>query len=92
MPWIFKNRKISLVEKNLNSKNIAYKKYVVSKPVDTFETAAGCFIGLSNCDHHFIDTAGGVTFVFDYNENIKELEARQICKYYDIGKKNSNQQ
>jgi len=91
MPWIYKNRQISLVEERLNVKNIAYKRYVVSKPVDAFETAAGTFWGLSDCDHHFIDTVGGVTFAFDYNENLKELEARQICKYYNIQTKDSSQ-
>ncbi|OQP66245.1 hypothetical protein A3860_12125 [Niastella vici] len=91
MPWIYKNRQISLVEEKLNAKSIVYKRYVVSKPLNNIETAAGTFIGLSDCDHHFIDTVGGVTFSFDYNENIKELEARQICKYYDIHKKDSEQ-
>lgn len=92
MPWIYKSRQISLVEEKLNAKNIAYKRYVVSKPENTFETAAGTFIGLSDEDYHFIDTVGGVTFVFDFNENTKQLEARQICKYYNIHKNNTSQQ
>lgn len=91
MPWIYKNRQISLVEEKLNAKSITYKRYIISKPLNNFETAAGTFIGLSDYDYHFIDTIGGVTFLFDYDENTKQLEARQICKYYDIHKKNSDQ-
>jgi hypothetical protein len=85
MPWIYKNRTISLVEENLNARNITYKRYVVSKPLKAFETAAGVFLGDSNLDHDFIDTVGGVTFCFedsDHNGKIKELEVRQVCKYY----------
>ena len=81
IPWIYNNRSISFVEEKLNAKNIVYKRYVVSQPENNFETAAGTFIGLSDDDYHFSDTVGGVTFVFDYNEDIKELEVRQICKY-----------
>lgn len=91
MPWIYKNRQISLIEEKLNAKKIAFKRYRISKPQSPFETAAGTFIGLSDEDYHFIDTAGGVTFVFEYNEQIKQLEVRQICKYYNIQKNNSYQ-
>lgn len=82
MPWIYKNRTIPLVEEKLNTKKIDYKRYVVSKPLKAFETAAGWFGGDSDFDHVFIDTVGGVTFCFDDNEKLKELEARQVCKYY----------
>lgn len=82
MPWIFKNREISKVEKNLNSKKIGYKKYVVTGPLKTFDTAGAALFGLEDCEHHFVDTEGGVTFIFVDNERTKQLEARQICKYY----------
>ena len=93
MPWIFNNREISLVEKNLIDKNIAYKRYIVTGSSNSFHQAAGCLIGLNqDYEHHIIDTVGGVTFLLEYNEKTKQLEARQICKYYDIHKNNTNQE
>jgi len=93
MPWIFKNREISIVEKNMNDKKIEYKRYIVAGASNTFHPAAGCLIGLEeDYEHHIIDTVGGVTFLFEYNEKTKQLEARQICKYYDIHKNNTNQE
>lgn len=88
IPWIFKDREISLVEKNLNFKNIVYKRYAVAGSSNTFHSAAGCLIGLEeDYEHHIIDTVGNVTFLFEYNQKSKQQEARQICKYYDIHKK-----
>jgi hypothetical protein len=85
-PWIYKNREIAKVEENLINKKIGYRKYMVQGPLKTFETAGAEFFGLEDCEHTFIDTEGGVTFLFETNEKTNRNEAYQICKYYGIHK------
>jgi hypothetical protein len=80
-PWIYKTKEVSKVEENLLVKKIGYKKYVVKGPLETLATAGVIIFGLEDCKHTFIDTEGGVTFLFDTNEKTNELIAYQICKY-----------
>lgn len=86
IPWISKRRSLKKIEGELTKRNIAYKKYTVKGPLKTFETAGVDLFGLEDCEHTFIDTEGGVTFLFEENNKNNELEAYQICKYYDIHK------
>ena len=86
IPWIYKIREINKVEENLTNKKIGYKKYVVKGPLKTYMTAGADLFGLEDCEHVFIDTEGGVTFLFDSNEKTKHIQTYQICKYYDIRK------
>jgi hypothetical protein len=86
IPWIYKKRSIDNVESELSNRNIAYKKYTVKGPLKTFETAGAELFGLEDCGHTFIDTEGGVTFLFEENPKKGMLEAYQICKYYNIHK------
>jgi len=84
IPWIYKDKEISRVEKYLSAKKIKYKKYVVNGPLETLTTAGALLLGLEDCEHTFIDTEGGVTFLFEDNERTNGQEAYQICKYYNI--------
>jgi len=86
IPWIYKDKKISKVEEYLVAKKIRYKKYIVTGPLETFNTAGALLLGLEDCEHTFIDTEGGVTFLFEDNETRNEQDAYQICKYYNIDK------
>jgi hypothetical protein len=88
IPWIYKNREISIVEEYLKNKSIGYEKYVVKGPLEKFATAGAYLLGLENCEHTFIDSQGGVTFLFETNEKTKRIEAYQICKYYNIQNRN----
>ncbi len=85
IPWIYKNIEISKIEDNLITKRIDYKRYKVQGPSKLFATA-GTDLILDDGVHTFIDTEGGVTFLFETSEKTEKLEARQICKYYDIHK------
>ncbi|MBN8790099.1 MAG: hypothetical protein J0I84_23700 [Terrimonas sp.] len=85
IPWIYKVVDISDIENNLTTKKIEYKKYIVNGPKNTFRTA-GADLLITDGGHTFIDTEGGVTFLFDTNEKTRRLEVYQICKYYDIHK------
>ena len=87
IPWIYKKRSLINVESELTKRNIIYKKYTIKGPLKTFETAGADLIGLEDCEHTFIDTEGGVTFLFEESNKNGQLEAYQICKYYDIHKK-----
>lgn len=88
MPWIYKNRPIDKVEQQLLKRGIDYKKYTVQGPMNPLEVAAGAFY-MEEGESTFIDTIGGVTFVFDENEN-GLLETRQVCKYYNSIYKRTN--
>jgi hypothetical protein len=85
IPWIYKNLEISEIENNLKTKEIDYKKYTINRPLKPYSTA-GAVLLLEDGEHTFIDTQGGVTFLFDKNETTGKLETYQICKYYDIHK------
>ncbi len=87
IPWIYKKRSLMNVESELSNRNIIYKKYSIQGPIKTFKTAGGLFIGLEDCEHTFIDTEGGVTFLFEVNSKNGQLDAYQICKYYGIHNK-----
>ena len=87
IPWISKRRRIETVENELCKRNILYKKYTIKGPLQTYETAGADFFGLEDCEHTFIDTEGDVTFLFEENAKDGKLEAYQICKYYNIHKK-----
>ncbi len=81
IPWIYRHRSIASVEKNLNKRKIEYTKYIVQGPLNNFSTAGTDLFGLDEGEHTFIDTIGGVTFLFEGEEK-ERLEAYQICKYY----------
>jgi len=83
-PWIYKNVEISQIEAQLITKKIGYKKYVVRGPLASFEPAGAYLVLDDECESTFIDTEGGVTFLFEHNQKTDKLEAYQICKYYDI--------
>lgn len=86
IPWISQRRSLKKIEGELSKRNITYKKYTVKGPLKTFETAGADLFGLEDCEHTFIDTEGGVTFLFEENNKNRGLVAYQICKYYDIHK------
>ncbi len=86
IPWIYKDKEIFKVEENLNVRKIKYKRYVVKGPLETLSTAGAFLLGLEDCEHTFIDTEGGVTFLFEPNERTGGIDAYQICKYYSIDK------
>jgi hypothetical protein len=87
IPWIYKNEEISKVESQLLSRGIGFNQYTVQHGGDrnVFKTA-GADMFLDEGEHVFIDTVGGVTFLFEINDRNDKLEAYQICKYYDIHK------
>jgi hypothetical protein len=82
-PWIYKIREIVEIEKTLKTKEIDYNKYSVNGPLKVFKTVGVDLIGLEDGEHTFIETEGGVTFLFDINEKTNLLETYQICKYYN---------
>lgn len=84
IPWIYKKRSLMNVEVELSNRNILYKKYTIKGPLKTFKTAGADLFGLEDCEYTFIDTEGGVTFLFAENITNGQLEAYQICKYYDV--------
>jgi len=84
IPWIYEKRSIDKVEIELSNRNITYHKFLVTGPLNAFETAGGNFFGLEEGEYKFIDTEGGVTFLFEENPKNGLLEAYQICKYYNI--------
>ncbi|MES2776054.1 MAG: hypothetical protein V4722_17890 [Bacteroidota bacterium] len=85
IPWIYKIIEISKIEDNLKAKKIDYRRYLVNGPSKLFATA-GAELMLDDGVHTFIDTEGGVTFLFETNKKTCKLEAYQICKYFDIHK------
>ncbi|MES2616726.1 MAG: hypothetical protein V4613_02545 [Bacteroidota bacterium] len=89
MPWISQKRDVANVEIELSKRNISYKKYTVKGPLETFKTAGVDLFALEDCEHTFIDTEGGVTFIFEETNKNRTLEAYQICKYYNIHNQNS---
>ncbi|MEC4004964.1 hypothetical protein OX283_009875 [Flavobacterium sp. SUN052] len=88
IPWISKKRSLIKIESEIAQRNITYKKYTIKGPLKNFETAGAHLFGLEDCEHTFIDTEGGVTFLFEENNKNGELETYQVCKYYDIHKEN----
>jgi hypothetical protein len=85
MPWIYKAKEISKVEEHLRAKKIDYNKYIVTGPLEAFATT-GALVGLGEGEHTFIDTEGGVTFLFEDGGGTGAQTAYQICKYYNINK------
>lgn len=82
IPWVSKYREISEIEATLSNHKIEYKKYSITGPSRAFKTAGAHFSGLDIGIHTFIDTIGGVTFIFETDEKTEQLETYQICKYY----------
>lgn len=84
-PWIIEQNKMDQVESKLANERIKFKKYEVCGPVETFETAGAQLFLLEEGSHIFIDTEGGVSFLFEFEDG--NLHAYQICRYYkkDIG-------
>lgn len=82
MPWIVENKALHAVEKTLNDKAIAYKKYVIAMEVDWFEIGGDSFFKDPDVDLTVMETEGGVGFLFDTNTQTNALEAYQICRYY----------
>ena len=83
-PWIMQQSALSGIETELQSRGIDYKKYTVQGPLDDYK-AAGVHVYIEDGEHVFIDTIGGVTFLFDPNKNGKML-ACEVCRYYDLDK------
>ena len=83
MPWISKYKELAKVKSVLLNKNIDFNTIKVAGPLNVFKTAGATWVGLENEEHIFIDTVGGVTFAFETNNKTEQLEANQICKYYD---------
>lgn len=81
IPWVFQDKDINSVEENLLNRKIHFTKHIIKGPLETFSTAGVDLFGLEEGEHTFIDTIGGVTFLFEDGEN-NQLEAYQICKYY----------
>lgn len=81
--WISRFREISVVETILLRWEIGYEKIIVTGSANPFKTA-GAVIALDNGEQTFIDTIGGVTFIFE-EEYRTGKKAIQICKYYDLG-------
>jgi len=84
IPWIHNDKELSKVEENLKVRKINYKKYDVKGPLETLSTAGALLFGLDDSVHTFIDTEGGVTFLFEPDKKRNDLQAHQICRYYDI--------
>lgn len=82
--WISRFREISVVETILLRWEIGYEKIIVTGSANPFKTA-GAVIALDNGEQTFIDTIGGVTFIFEEEYRTRKLKAIQICKYYDLG-------
>lgn len=89
MPWIYEKRRLEDIENELTKRNIGFKTYTVFGPLDGFVTAGIEFFALEECEHTFIDTEGGVTFIFEENPQNGQLEAYQIARYYDVHKQES---
>ena len=83
IPWIYKQRDLKAVENELTKRHITYNRYTIQGPLKTLKTAGGDWFDLEDCEHTFIDTEGGVTFLFEANPDNGKLEAYQICKYYN---------
>lgn len=81
-PWVIKNNKLNEIIEILNKKGIKFTKYTIEGPCKSFATAGAEIISLDDGIHHFIDTEGGVTFMFESIDNSNEIVAYQICKYY----------
>ena len=78
-PWISEKVKLSEIITELENREIKFKKYIVKGPKTKFISAGAELLNLENGKHLFIDTEGGVTFLFD-----SETESYQICKYYNL--------
>jgi len=78
-PWISDKIKLKEITTELNIKKIKFKEYSVIGPKTEFKTAGAELRSLENGKHTFIDTEGGVTFLFD-----SENETYQVCKYYNL--------
>jgi hypothetical protein len=78
-PWISGKIKLKEITTELNIRKIQFQKYSVIGPKTEFKTAGVELHSLENGKHTFIDTEGGVTFLFD-----TENEAYQVCKYYNL--------
>lgn len=95
-PWITTQTRLLDVELNLTAEKITYRKYSVDGPTKNGFKTAGCLLlALDKGSHTFIDTEGGVTFLFnEVDDEIfaflrskkKRLDAFQICRYYGFGK------
>ena len=74
-----KKTKLNEVLSELTARHIPFKKYEVKGPMPKLKTAGAEIFSLREGKHTFIDTEGGVTFLFSL-----ELETYQVCKYYNI--------
>jgi hypothetical protein len=79
-PWIIEQNDLTQIELKLDEEKIKFKKYEVQGPLKNLDTAGAQLFSLEEGSHTFIDTEGGVTFLFE-SEGEKFL-AYQICKYY----------
>ncbi len=77
-PWISEKTKLEEITIELNKRKVQFQKYNVTGPKTEFKTAGVELHSLENGKHTFIDTEGGVTFLFD-----SENESYQVCKYYN---------
>ena len=82
-PWIATKLKLKDILTELTNRGIGYKKYNAIGPLPKFNTSGARSFDLSEGEHTFIDTEGGVTFLFDSNSESPEIEMYQICKYYE---------
>lgn len=81
-PWINSIGTLPGIETELQNRGIHYKKYTVRGPAYDYKTA-GATIYIEEGEHTFIDTAGGVTFLFDPNKK-GEHQVCQVCRYYEL--------
>jgi hypothetical protein len=77
-PWIAEKMEILEIISELKIRKIKFERYCihVDQPTKNFKTK-GANLKLEQGEHTFIDTEGGVTFLFD-----SDNDAYQICKYY----------
>jgi hypothetical protein len=78
-PWISEKTKLKEITTELNVRKVQFQKYSVIGPKTEFKTAGAELLSFENGKHTFIDTEGGVTFLFD-----SENETYQVCKYYSL--------
>jgi len=84
IPWILKHNKIPAIKERLERRKIQYKHYRIKGPYSIFKTAGATFSCSDPREQTFIDTEGGVTFIFETGRQSNRQEAIQICRYYDI--------
>ena len=52
-------------------------------PIKRLKTAGTSLFFLEKAEHTYIDTEGGVTFLFDSIIESYKIKTIQICKYYN---------